>query len=68
MTMQVDADKVWVVYTDSHFALVSADSQEHARRLEGKILGHYLTSDEANEALNTMKTIGRLGYQLGRKA
>lgn len=60
--MKVIPSKVFVVNTDSHFILIQADSEEAAKRLEGKKLGDYLTSDQAHEALNTLKTIVMLGY------
>jgi hypothetical protein len=57
----IDPHNVFVVYNDSHFVLVVAKSQEAAKNLDGKIIGHYQTSDLANEALNTMKTVSGLG-------
>ena len=67
MSIPVNAANLYVTYTDSHFVVIESETEEHARRLEGNILGHYLSSDVANEAKATCKTIAALGFPLERK-
>ncbi len=67
----VNVENCRVLRYDGHYILLACESADAAKRLgtslmgdklEGKILGHYLTSDAANEALNTMKTVAMFGY------
>jgi hypothetical protein len=58
----VEAGNVYVVYTDSHFVVIAADSEPEAEKLNGRILGHYQTSEAANEAMRTTRTVAMLGY------
>lgn len=58
----VNVENLFVTYTDSHFILIESESEDDARKLKGKVLGHYLSSDKANEAKRTMRTIAMLGF------
>ncbi len=67
----VNVENCRVLRHDGHYILLACESADAAKRLEtslmgdkleGKILGHYLSSDKADEALKTMRMIVLLGY------
>lgn len=64
----LDVSKIRVGYEDSHFVLVAAESEDDVKNGKGVVIGHYLSSEKANEALDTLKTIAHLGYGATLKA